>query len=323
MSRVIVTGGLGFIGTNIVRRLNAMGIRDIVITDRLTPLKEANLLDVSISDFIPADKFDIRDMNRKGDICIFHMGGKSSTTSSLSDVIRDNVRFSNDIFDFAHSHPACNLVYASSASVYGNGPSNSESSPVETNSNYSWSKATIENRKIGVGLRFFNVYGPHERHKGNQSSCIRQFWQSLASNHPIEVFVGPDDIRRDFVHVDDVVRICIQAAGLAGRRQNPYIPFLNGDVYNVGTGRSSTFLEVAELVKNQYVSTLQARGGQTPDVLIRMVNNSLTSSRHYQRHTQADMCKTNMCYQGPEFMSLSDGVASYCQWIADNEHHFY
>lgn len=309
--RYIITGGLGFIGTNIVRRLNASGVRDITIVDEYSPLKGKNLLDVSISDFIPRDRFNPADHALNGhndETVIFHMGAKSSTQSSIKDVLQYNIESTNRLLDFAAKASRCRVIYASSASVYGTGQSSfKESEPTRPSSPYSWSKATIDNRQDipGIGLRFFNVYGPHETHKGAQSSCIRQFWHKFASEGQAVVF-GPGPIKRDFIHVDDVVDTCMYFATGQGRSKK--------GIYNVGTGQAESFNTVAL----QTAESFRALTGYSCDVVAGI--SPITNHPGYQRFTCSD--PTSLLQAGinnASFKTIDTGIQSYCQWLRTNE----
>lgn len=311
MQKIIVTGGLGFIGTNIVRKLNATGVRDVTIVDEYRSDKTSNLLNVSISDFIPRDKFNPADhitSNPNDELVVFHMGAKSSTRSSIEDVLRCNVESTNKLLDLAGRTGRCRIVYASSASVYGTADSTfSECEISRPTSPYSWSKATIDNRTFipGAGLRFFNVYGPHESHKDKQSSCIRQFWHSLASKGNACVF-GPGPVLRDFIHVDDVVDTCLYFALGQGRG-------ISG-VYNVGTGTATSFNTVAELVAKSFTGLT----GRSCEVVAG--TSPITSSPNYQRFTKANTARLQRVgVNCTLFKTIDAGVTDYCQWLHTNE----
>ena len=302
----VITGGLGFIGSNVVRTLNARGNSDIVIVDQYSQVKRNNLLDVSIKNFIDKSEFRPDIHVQHGDIVI-HLGAKSSTVLDDFEAIhRDNIQSSARLFEFQrHSSQHVRLIYASSASVYGPGHNFCENAAKSTKSLYAWSKATSENAACGnsLGLRFFNVYGPHESHKGGQSSCVYQFWQCLQREESIKVFRPCDSIARDFIHVVDVADVCLYFASAGSTHTG---------IINVGSGHATTFLKMAELTSSAHAALHNTQN------LIKIVETdaNITLSPHYQTYTCADLTKLRRLGYDGTFRTVEQGVHEYCEWLA-------
>lgn len=311
--KYIVTGGLGFIGSNIVRHLNSAGIHDITIVDRFTKEKQRNLLDAQISEFVDKDEFDpSRYAKTNSLITIFHMGAQSSTAQDNFDVVmRDNIESTKKLIDVAIGNPRIRLVYASSASVYGNGTEFNEKSVCNAESLYAWSKLTSDNYLATksdariVGLRFFNVYGPHESHKGTQSSPILRFFNYAIKNDDIPVFRPASGFSRDFVDVKDVVNVCNffakhRAAKLSG-------------VFNVGTGYANSFGLLAK-----YTADAVAHLTGKKAVEIYEIESDVTRQRQYQKFTCADITKLRSAGYDNVFTDPGKGVYEYVKWLLEN-----
>src|SRR3954464_12156418 len=255
---LIVTGAAGFIGSNLVRALNARGITDIVAVDNLKRSeKVANLRDLDIADFV--DKQDFIDMIRgglEGEFeAVLHQGACSDTMETDGRyMMENNYRYSVDLMDWCQEH-AVRFIYASSASVYGGGRVFSEQREHEAPLNvYGYSKFLFDQlvrRRLGMrteqiaGFRYFNVYGPREAHKGRMASVAFHFFNQYLAGGKVKLFegsegYGPGEQIRDFVSVDDVVRVNLffldhpEASG----------------IFNVGTGRGESFNEVARSTVN-------------------------------------------------------------------------
>ena len=220
---IIVTGGAGFIGSNLIRGLNQQGINDILVVDNLTyGSKHLNLNSLNICDYI--DKHDflprIADFGKVD--AIFHQGACSSTTEADgSYMMKNNFEYSKFLLEFALKN-SIPFIYASSAAVYGNGEQGfREERACEYPLNvYGFSKLTFDNyvrRQLKirgphnhsqvVGLRYFNVYGPQENHKGRMSSVAFKLYHQLDAGEDMRLFDSSNNFRRDFVYVDDVVEV--------------------------------------------------------------------------------------------------------------------
>jgi len=219
----IVTGGAGFIGSNLVSRLNSIGIDDIIIVDNLTNgSKHKNLNSLVFNDYI--DKHDFiekLELFKKEKIeILFHQGACTDTMENDGRyMMSNNYKFSKEILNFSQSNNI-RFIYASSASVYGTGDNGfQEVKRCENPLNiYAYSKFFFDQyvrrilptstRQI-TGLRYFNVYGPGEEHKAKMASIILQFYKQLQEKNTIKLFNGSENFVRDFIHVNDIINIII------------------------------------------------------------------------------------------------------------------
>src|SRR5271170_979369 len=255
---IILTGGAGFIGSNLLASLNAKGITDVLVVDR-RGVNFRNLADLRFSDFITPEDF-TRALERKSlparIEAIFHQGACADTTCTDGRyMIENNFTFSRLILDFALARKVP-LVYASSAAVYGASrafaPTRENERPLNL---YGLSKLAFDNHARSVaaksestvaGLRYFNVYGPRESHKGKMASMVYQLYRQLKSSGRARLFAGSDgyaggEQRRDFIFVDDIVRVSLALA------EGP----VRCGVFNVGTGHSRSFNDVAGTIISQ------------------------------------------------------------------------
>jgi ADP-L-glycero-D-manno-heptose 6-epimerase len=250
---IIVTGGAGFIGSNIVKALNDRGKDKIFIVDDLSDgTKFKNLVDLKFSDFIDKEDF-IQNLHDLGKIdVIFHQGACSDTTEwDGKFMLANNYRYSKILFEYCQQH-LTPFIYASSAAVYGlNTTCKIEPAYEQPLNVYGYSKLLFDQwvRRLpkhhtqAAGLRYFNVYGPRESHKGKMASVAYHCHQQLLAGEPIRLFEGSGGYanggqRRDFIFVKDVVNVNLWLW------ENPHI----SGIFNVGTGKSQTFNEVAQAV---------------------------------------------------------------------------
>lgn len=256
-STIVVTGGAGFIGSRIVRALNVRGGDEVIVVDDLTDgTKFRNLSSCDVADYWDQEEFSARirsGAGLSGVRAIVHQGACSDTTQwDGRYMMRVNYTYSRDLLDFCLERQIP-LVYASSAAVYGNGETFVECADFEAPLNvYGYSKLLFDNRvrkalsasrSQVVGLRYFNVYGPGEAHKGSMASVAFHFNRQLADTGKVRLFEGSGgyqagEQRRDFVYVDDVAAVNLWFLDR---------PHLNG-IFNVGTGSSASFNEVASAV---------------------------------------------------------------------------
>lgn len=309
---IIVTGGAGFIGSNLIRALNRRGEEDILVVDNLSDgTKFANLVDCRIADYEDKDVF--RKMVRNdglpaGTRAVLHHGACSATTEWDGRLMMDqNFCWSRDLVIACQAN-GIPLIYASSASVYGAGPNYSEAPANEKPLNvYGYSKMLFDHyvrRMPGhesqvVGLRYFNVYGPGEAHKDAMASVIWHFNRQLAEHGEIRVFQGCDgyadgEQRRDFIYVDDAAAVVLFFLDH---------PEISG-IFNVGTGRAQTFNDVAGAVIDWH-----GKGE------IRYVPMPTHLVGRYQSNTQADLTRLRDAGYEGEFRPVEQGVRSQLEII--------
>jgi ADP-L-glycero-D-manno-heptose 6-epimerase len=320
---LIVTGAAGFIGSNLVRSLNARGLTDIVAVDNLSRAdKVANLADLEIADFI--DKVEFIDRIRggfAGDFsAVLHQGACSDTMETDGRyMMENNYRYSLDLLDWCQQRRVA-FIYASSASVYGAGRVFSESREHEAPLNvYGYSKFLFDQvvrKRLPdaasqvAGFRYFNVYGPREAHKGRMASVAFHFFNQYRATGKVKLFegsggYGPGEQVRDFVSVEDVVAVNLFFLDH---------PEISG-VFNVGTGRSATFNDVARATIN---AVRRARGEREMTLAelkaagaIEYVAFPAQLVGKYQSYTQADMGRLRAAgYTGP-FLTVEEGVGRY------------
>ncbi len=308
---IILTGGAGFIGSNLLHALNAKGVTDVLVVDRLGD-NFRNLCDLQFSDFMQPEEF-ARAIERKilpGRIeAIYHQGACADTTCDDGRyMIENNFTFSKSILHFALS-AKIPLVYASSAAVYGSSsafaPSRENERPLNL---YALSKLAFDNHVRSVaaksestvaGLRYFNVYGPRESHKGKMASMVYQLYRQLKASGRARLFKGTDgypdgEQRRDFVFVGDIVRVNIALA--EG-------PVRNG-IFNAGTGQPRSFNDVARTIIAQ-IGAGEIAYVPFPEKL----------AGRYQSFTQAELSALRNAGYSDPFASLEDGIAqSIAAW---------
>lgn len=303
---IIVTGGAGFIGSNLVRGLNRIGYDRILIVDNLSSAeKHLNLNSLRFWDFI--DKEDFADVGRAlpRPKAVFHQGACSDTTASDGRyVMRNNYTSSKMYLDYALAQ-GVPFIYASSAAVYGDGSRGfSESRACEYPLNiYGFSKVAFDNyvRMLDIpegqqitGLRYFNVYGPQEKHKGRMASVAWHVFEKLANGGVAQVFEGSEGFLRDFVCVDDVVAVNLHFL------ENP----CNG-IFNCGTGKERSFDDLAR-ISQSLVGKGRIEYVAFPDDL----------RGKYQTYTCADLTALRRAGYDADFLELETGLARYAEVVA-------
>ena len=315
---LIVTGAAGFIGSNIVKALNQRGRKDILAVDDLTDgTKMFNLVDCDILDYLDKDEFLSSIRKKEGfgssvDV-VFHQGACSDTTEwNGKYVLENNYQYSRHLLHYC-MEKSVPFIYASSAAVYGGSDRFVEDREAEKPLNvYGYSKFLFDQyvRQILpetdsqiAGVRYFNVYGPREQHKGAMASVAYHFYKQIKEKGFCNLFsgsggYGDGEQRRDFVYVDDVVGLNLwlwdnkQASG----------------IYNCGTGKSQTFNDVAHAVI-QYHGKGEVRYIPFPDHL----------KGAYQSYTQADLSRVREAGYQAEFKSVEQAVPEYLRWL-ENQH---
>src|SRR5271156_4353558 len=312
---IILTGGAGFIGSNLLGALNAKGVTDVLVVDRVGN-SSRNLKDLRFSNLMRPEEFrhaiERRILPNRIE-AIFHQGACADTTCTDGRyMIENNFTFSKLILHFALSGKIP-FVYASSAAVYGSSsafaPSRENERPLNL---YGLSKLAFDNHVRSVaarsestvaGLRYFNVYGPRESHKGKMASMVYQLHQQLKSSGCARLFKGTGGYAdgeqlRDFVFVGDVARVNLALT------EGP----VRHGIFNVGTGRARSFNDVANIV----IAQLGAVAIDYVPVPENVVDK-------YQSFTQAELSGLRHAGYTENLSSLEDGIAqSIDAWNQEN-----
>jgi ADP-L-glycero-D-manno-heptose 6-epimerase len=309
---LIVTGGAGFIGSNIVRGLNDTGRDDVIVVDDLTDgHKYTNIVDRSIADYWDKRELSgrLESLDEPPD-AILHQGACAVTTEwDGRYMLAENYQCSVDLLGYCTRHKVP-LIYASSAAIYGAGTSFGESDPsVERPLNvYGYSKLLFDRyvRRHAatagaqvVGLRYFNVYGPNEAHKGAMASVVWHLTRQLRETGELKLFEGSHgyadgEQRRDFIHVDDVVAVVLWFL------EHPAV----SGIFNVGTGKSASFNDLARAVI-ECLGTGEIRYVPFPSDL----------EASYQSFTQADLSALREAGYAAPFDDVRAGVRKYLDAI--------
>jgi ADP-L-glycero-D-manno-heptose 6-epimerase len=327
MTRVVVTGAAGFIGSNIVKGLNARGIDDIIAVDDMTEGdKFRNLADLKIADYVDLDLFyDLFAEGFFGKVeAVFHEGACSDTMEANGKYMMDNnYTLSCGLFN-ACQERGTRLLYASSAAVYGGSDTFREAPEFEHPLNvYGYSKLLFDQRmrrecgeefkrskRQVAGFRYFNVYGPREQHKGRMASVAFHEYNQFRAEGKVKLFgsyggYAAGEQQRDFVFVDDVVAVNLWFFDHADK----------SGIFNVGTGRAQPFNDVAVAV----VNALRPDFDQPAVKLSAAVSKGLIEyipfpdalRGKYQCHTQADLEALRAAGCEHVFADVQSGVANY------------
>lgn len=306
----IVTGGAGFIGSNIVRALTERGCDDVVVVDDLTDgHKFVNISDLNIADYLDKDEFIDRlsadKKFAKGITAILHLGACSETTEwDGRFMMLNNYSYSQKLLHHSLENKT-QFIYASSAAVYGGAKEFVEDPLFENPLNvYGYSKIQFDRyvRRVAanaesqvVGLRYFNVYGPREQHKGSMASVAFHFNNQISDEGVANLFMGTDGYAdgeqlRDFVYIDDISNVNLWFL------DNPAA----SGIFNVGTGRAQSFNDVANAVI-QWHGKGKIRYVPFPDHL----------RGAYQSFTQADLTQLRQSGCDVEFRPVEEGIKYY------------
>ncbi len=314
----VVTGAAGFIGSKLVEALNRRGITDIIAVDNLAHAdKFRNLAAAEIADYVDQAQFLARLERFDGAIeAVFHQGACSDTMESDGRyMMENNFEYSKRLLEWCQDKEVP-LLYASSASVYGAGPEFREERRCEKPLNvYGYSKFLFDQyarRRIPekhsqiAGLRYFNVYGPNEAHKGRMASVALHAYQQLHAEGRVKLFAGTEgyrdgEQRRDFVYVDDAVAVNLW---LLERRD------VSG-VFNCGTGKAQTFNRLAVAMVNAVHGTSLTLHDAVAKGLIEYVPFPRELAGKYQSFTEADLTRLRAAGYPGEFMTVEQGVAAY------------
>lgn len=312
---IIVTGGAGFIGSNIVKTLNDRGHTDILVVDNLTNgIKFKNLVDCEIVDYLDQDDFLAKvntDYTFPKIEAIFHEGACSTTTEwDGRYMMQNNYEYSKTLLNHCLARKVP-FIYASSAATYGAGKTFKETRIHENPLNvYGYSKLQFDQyvRRVMpmaksqiVGLRYFNVYGPREAHKESMASVAFHFHHQILKDGVVKLFTGSDgygdgEQQRDFIYIDDVVAVNLWFL------ENPK----KSGIYNLGTGRSESFNAVANAVID-----FHKRGR------IEYIPFPPQLQGHYQSFTQADISALKNAGYNGSFKTVAEGVKAYLSWLTE------
>ncbi|HYD55482.1 MAG TPA: ADP-glyceromanno-heptose 6-epimerase [Burkholderiales bacterium] len=315
---IVVTGAAGFIGSRLIGGLNRNGVTDIVAVDNLAQAdKFRNLAGCEIADYLDQAEFLERIDDFSGSIeAVFHQGANSNTMETDGRLIMEtNYRYSVRLLAWCQDEEVP-LLYASSAAVYGAGPEFREERRFERPLNvYGYSKFLFDQyvRRIlpgasaqVVGLRYFNVYGPNESHKGRMASVAYHAYNQFQADGKVKLFVGSGGFgdgeqRRDFVHVDDAVSVNLWML------EHPRV----SGIFNCGTGRAQTFNDVAAAVINTVRGSRSSAQELAEESLIQYVPFPRELVDKYQSYTQADLTRLRGAGLTGSFMTVEEGVSSY------------
>lgn len=317
---IIVTGGAGFIGSNLVAALNKQGDNDIIIVDSLKRAdKIKNLVNLKIADYIDKDDFieHLTSNRLAGNIdALFHLGACSDTMEQDGQyMMRNNYDYSKSLLHYCQRRKIP-FLYASSASVYGGGQQFEEQFEYESPLNvYGYSKYLFDQyvRRLLpksesqiVGFRYFNVYGTHEQHKGRMASVAYHFCNQFKETGKVNLFEGNNGYEngqqlRDFVYVDDTVEV-----KLFFYRH----PDKSG-IYNVGTGKCQSFNDVASAVINSCNNEQLTTEAMIAQGLINYIPFPEALVGKYQNYTQANISRLREAGYEKDFNTVEQGVKKY------------
>lgn len=309
---IVVTGAAGFIGSYFVGKLNRNGFRNLILVDAFDDnSKENNLKNKGFTELVEREKFFtwIDHNHRKIEI-VFHLGARTDTVGQEPEIYEElNLKYSQKLWQCCTQY-GIPLIYASSAATYGNGDLGfsdchdrmAELKPLNL---YAWSKHDFdiwalkqkESPMFWAGLKFFNVYGPNEYHKGGMASVVLHAYNKIKSSGEMELFrshredVKDGEQKRDFIYVDDIADVMLFFM------ENQDKP----GIYNVGTGKARSYLDLTRAVFNSMSLNTE----------IHFVDTPLAIRNRYQYFTEADIQKLREIGYSKPFRELEEGVDEY------------
>jgi len=312
---IIVTGGAGFIGSALIAALNRRDVSDILVVDKLgTDERWNNLCPLAFADYVEKDDFlDMITADRLGPPteAVIHLGACSSTTErDASFLIKNNYQYSKTLAQWAINHKV-RFIYASSGATYGDGSEGFSDDEEELYrlrplNMYGYSKHLFDlwALRAGVlkkiaGLKYFNVFGPNEYHKGDMRSFVLKAWEQITAGGRVRLFkscnpqYADGEYKRDFVYVKDAVDMTLFFL------DNPEV----GGIFNIGTGKARTW--------NDMVNAVFKAMGREPDIEYIEMPESLRSQ--YQYFTQAEMAKLRRAGYDKKTTPLEDAIKDYVQ----------
>ncbi len=318
---IVVTGGAGFIGSCIVSRLNTLRVSDLIVVDHLNDFKKKNLEGKKFLQYL--DKKEFLDLLKNDRVnsnvsCVIHMGACSSTTLNDARYFEENnFEYSCHVARWALKHQA-RFIYASSAATYGDGSRGYQDDEatiprLKALNLYGQSKQKFDewvyNQKAFdemVGLKFFNVFGPNEYHKGDMQSVIAKAYEKVTTEGKISLFKSYNpqykdgEQKRDFIYVKDAVDIVMYFFDH---------PAQNG-LFNVGTGSARTWNDLAEALFQAVNKPARIEYMDMPEVM----------RPKYQYFTQADMQKLRKAGYQKSFATLEEAVEDYAGYLKDGRY---
>lgn len=303
---IIVTGAAGFIGSNVVKRLNSIGRKDLVLVDVLGKTQRwKNLRGLSFTDYYEADEFYpmVKSLDAQKIDAIIHMGACSDTTEeNASYLLKNNTNISKLLVSFCY-RSGVKIIYASSAATYGKSSDfdddHSKLPYLRPLNMYGMSKHLVDMwilnqdwfRGRVVSLKFFNVFGPGEEHKEHMRSWICQSIMSKLENRSPILYDGTQDSKRDFIYIEDVIDVIMYALDNS----------LMHGVYNVGTGEARTFNAISTLIGK-------------PEIVEMPTQLKL----QYQDYTQANITKLRAAGFKDEFTPINEAIEDFTDYLSSS-----
>tara|TARA_Y200000002_G_scaffold133765_1_gene110249 strand:+ start:481 stop:1434 length:954 start_codon:yes stop_codon:yes gene_type:complete len=309
---ILITGGAGFIGSNLINSLLSKNFSEIVSVDHKNFINQSYFINKKFSRILPAELNSFLKKNKKKINTVVHLGAITSTTErNVKLIIENNLELSIFLWNWCEKNNK-RLIYASSAATYGDGSNSFDDNESDDYLSklvplnlYGWSKHIFDRLILRkkkkpsqlVGLKFFNVYGPNEFHKSEMKSVILKIYEKVSNNLQVKLFKSHNvkfkdgEQLRDFIYIKDVISI------LEWFLDNPKI---NG-LYNVGTGKPRSFNDIA---KSIFKNTNKATS-------LKYINTPPKIRKQYQYYTKANIKKLRDSGYKKSFFSLEEGIKDY------------